>query len=153
MLVLDGPNAGYRTDPMAWTTSETRATFTAINETRVANHQSRVYIYTDKIFRTDNIIISAYSRFYGAVQDWMTNLNKIMSGIRASVEWTFGKRAYLFKATSFQMNQRLLVNKPTIDYVLTALFSNCRACMNWDGPFRSTFGVQPPTIQDYLGQQ
>jgi len=45
MLALDGPNAGYKTDPMAWTTSATRATFTAINATRVANHQSRVCIY------------------------------------------------------------------------------------------------------------
>jgi len=154
MTVIDGPNAGFLTDTMVWATSRLRADMLVIRAQRQAAGLRDVFMYADKIFRTDNIIlIAAYSARWGFVQPWMVNLNEIMSKLRVSVEWWFGKVKYLFKSISFALNLRVQVNNaPVGDFILGAFFTNCRTCLNWDGPFRGTFGVRPPDFDDYMNQ-
>ncbi len=152
MIVLDPPNPGFMTDPMAWPHSTIRADMIAINAEREARNNPPVRLYADKIFRTDIIIVAAYSAAWGFVQPWMEALNRLMSGLRVSVEWSYGKVKYLFKSLSFKMAQRLMGNQPVDDFIIATFFTNCRTCYQWDGPFQRTFGVQPPSIYDYLDQ-
>lgn len=80
------------------------------------------------------------------------NLNLIMSPLRVTIEWSYGKVKYTFKSLSFKMAQKMMLNQPVHDFINATFFANCRTCYQWDGPFRNTFGVAPPTIQDYLSQ-
>ena len=152
MIVLDRPNAGFITDPMAWPTSTIQAEMVLINAQRVLLGQPEFRLYSDKIFRTDLILIAAYSAARGFVTPWMHNLNHIMSPLRVSVEWSYGKVKYLFQSLSLKMAQKMLRGRPVDDFICATLFTNCRTCYQWDGPFRTTFGVPPPSIHDYLGQ-
>ena len=153
MVVIEGPNLGFLTDTMVWATSRIRLALIAINAQRVILGLPHLYLYADKIFRTDNLMIAAYSARWGFVQPWMDHLNRLMSKLRSSVEWSFGKIKYLFKAINFQMAQRVqVIGAPQVDFILAAFFSNCRTCLQWDGAFRTTFAVVPPSLDDYLGQ-
>ena len=152
LVVLDPPNAGFMTDPMAWPTSQIRQDMITINAQRLALGQPNVYLYADKIFRTDQIVIAAFSAQWGLVQPWMHNYNRIMSGLRVSVEWSYGKVKYLFRSLTFKMAQKMMGNYPVDDFILATFFTNCRACYQWDGPFYATFNVVPPSIYDYLDQ-
>jgi hypothetical protein len=154
MIVLDPPTAGYMTDPMAWTNSQINVDINAINITRVRGGLERVHLYGDKIFRTDMNLIAAYSAFNGVVQDWMTNLNFIMSKLRVSIEWCYGKIKYLFKSITLKTCQRLMKNQPVEDMILSSFFTNCRTCYQYDGPYSTTFtNCVPPTIHDYIQNQ
>lgn len=126
MIVLDPPNAGYMTDPMAWPNSTIRADMIAINEERMARNEEPVRLYADKIFRTDMIIVAAYSAAFGFVQPWMHALNRIMAPLRVSVEWSYGKVKYLYKSLSFKLAQKLMRNQPVEDFILATFFTNCR---------------------------
>jgi hypothetical protein len=53
MIVIEGPNLGCITDTMVWLTSSMRATMVLINAEREALGQRHLYLYADKIFRTD----------------------------------------------------------------------------------------------------
>ena len=152
MVVLDEPNAGFMTDPMAWQNSRIRADMVTINDHRQQVHSPHVFLYGDKIFQSDGIVIAAYSARWGFVQPWMVNLNRIMSRLRISVEWSFGKVKYLFKSISFKMAQKLMKNQPVNDFIIATFFANCRTCYQWDGPFKNTFDVRPPSIEEYLSQ-
>ena len=152
MIVIEGPNCGYLTDPMVWNTSSMREQMVAINATRHALGLRHLYFYADKIFRSDLVVIAAYSPRWGVLQPWMINYNNIMTKLRVSVEWAFGKVKYLFKKDSLQLANKLMATEPTGDFVLAAFFSNCRTCLQWDGPFRTTFGVVPPSLEDFLSQ-
>jgi hypothetical protein len=153
MIVIEGPNLGYMTDTMVWLTSSMRATMALINAEREALGQQHLYLYTDKIFRTDQIAIPAYSVRWGFVQPWMHHLNDIMKKLRVSVEWAFGKVKYLFKSTYLQLASKVMTTEPAGDFILAAFFSNYRTCFQWGGQFRKVFGVVPPSnIDDYLEQ-
>lgn len=154
LMVLDEPNAGFMTDPMAWGTSNLRTEMIRINLQRTMLGLLDVHLYGDRIFRTDAVITAAYSARWGVVQQWMLNSNLIMSSLRVSVEWTYGKVKYLFKSLSLKMAQKLMSAQPVDDFILATFFMNCRTCLMWDGPFRSrsTFGVVPPSLDDYLNQ-
>lgn len=152
MMGLNEPNPGFMTDPMQWPNSSLNADMTAINATRVQQGLHRFHLYGDKIFQPDHNLYAAYSRRWGVVQNWMRQYNRIMSPLRVSVEWSYGKVKYLFKKLSLKMAQKMMLNSPVDDFILATFFSNCRTCYNWDGPFRKTFGVPPPSIDDYIGQ-
>lgn len=152
MMILENPNPGYMTDPMAWPNSQLNAHMTQINARRVAQNLGRFRLCGDKIFQPDQNLFAMYSRRWGPVSPWMTNLNRIISPLRVSIEWCYGKVKYLFKKLSLKMAQKMMLNNPVEDFILASFFTNCRTCYNWDGPFRKTFRIPPPTIDDYLNQ-
>lgn len=147
-------------DPMAWPTSTTQAEMLLINAQRVLLGQPEFRLYSDKIFRTDQILIAAYSAARGFVTPWMHNLNHIMSPLRVSVEWSYGKVKYLFQSLSLKMAQKMLRGRPVDDFICATFFTNCRTCYyqcvtNGMGLFvQARFGVFHPRLQIhvYLGQ-
>ena len=152
MIILENPNPGYMTDPMVWPNSRINADMTTINATRAANNLEPFRLCGDKIFQSDQNLFAMYSRRWGPVTPWMTNINHIMSPLRVSIEWCYGKVKYLFKKLSVKMAQKMMLNNPVEDFILATFFTNCRTCYNWDGPFRKTFTIPPPNIDDYLNQ-
>ena len=152
MIVLDEPNAGYMTDPMRWPVSPIRTKMLLINAQRELNGEDPVKLAGDKIFRGDAVLFAMFSELQGALPPWMELINSIISPLRVSIEWSYGKVKYLFKSLSLKMAQRLLAGRPCDDFILATFITNCRSCYQWDGPFKKTFGVEPPSIYDYLDQ-
>jgi hypothetical protein len=125
---------------------------TAINATRVQQNLDQFRLGGDKIFQSDNNLFAMFSRRWGLVFPWMRVINRIISPLRVSVEWSYGKVKYLFKKLSVKMLQKLMSNAHVDDFILATFFTNCRTCYAWNGPCRKTFGVPPPSIEDYLNQ-
>jgi hypothetical protein len=152
MVVLDGPDPGYKTDPMVWRDCFLKIQLTEIMEQRVAAGLPRLKLYTDKIYNTDEILEAAYSRRFGALQPYMRVSNRIMSGIRIGIEWTFGLITTTFKFLTLKSAQKIQQNQVPKFYYVAALFSNARVCLYGSPQHMSAFQCQPPTIEEYFSQ-
>jgi nuclease HARBI1 len=93
MVVVEGAFAGYQNDMMVWRESLMRLKLVEIMQERLAVGLPRLKVYADKIYNHSVIITAAYSLRTnpGGLQQWQNNLNRIMSDIRVSIEWSFGK--------------------------------------------------------------
>lgn len=75
--------------------------------------------------------------------------NRLMSGVRVSVEWSFGKIAQLFAFLDFKKNQKILLQPIGKYYIVGALFANCHTCL-YGSLTSQFFNVQPPELEVYL---
>ena len=75
--------------------------------------------------------------------------NRLMSGVRVSVEWSFGKIAQLFAFLDFKKNQKILLQPVGKYYIVRALFANCHTCL-YGSLTSQFFNVQPPELEVYL---
>lgn len=91
------------------------------------------------------------SPFKGAI---LTNdeqeFNRQMSSVRQSVEWGFGKIIQYFAFVDFKKNQKVLLQPVGKQYIVSAILTNLHTCLN-GSPTGNTFGVNPPSVQEYLG--
>lgn len=150
MIVVNGPESGHYTDVMVWRDCEVRDTLNTIMAEREAAGQQRLKLYADKLYRTNSLIISAYSLRDGALLPWMTNSNAIMSAIRVGVEWAFGKIIVRAAYSDFSKGQRLQESAVAKYYYVAVLLCNIHTCMN-GSVHTKHFNCVPPTVEDYLG--
>lgn len=151
MLVVDGPEPGFKTDTMVWRDCMVRHELEAIMQARVARGLNRLFLYADKIYSTGELIKAAFSRRQGNLQDWMVRENRIMSGVRIGVEWTFGLVIGQSKYISFAKGQQLQkVSVPKFYYV-AVLLSNAHTCM-YGTLHTKYFDCEPPTVDEYFAQ-
>lgn len=61
----------------------------------------RQRLHADKIYNTSDLVLAAWSLRHGPVADWQTLENRIMSGIRIGIEWTFGTIIMLYAFCDF----------------------------------------------------
>ena len=152
MTSISGPEPGYFTDIMGWRDSPSRPAFAASNAVRVAAGLPPFKLYTDKGYNNTAELVAAWSRRHGnVVQPWMREQNRIMSGLRSGVEWSFGTIFMLSKYIAFALGQKLNENRTLAKYFYAAtLIANCRTCIYGASPHLSFFDVIPPTIDDYM---
>lgn len=149
--MIEGPFAGYKNDPTMIRDSQIRQDLEINMQQRVAAGQARLKVYGDKIFNNNALVVAAWSRRHGPLQPWMTDSNSIMSPIRVAIEWGFKDIVVQNKYIGFAMGQKLQENRTLGKYYLTAvLLANARVCL-YGGQHLDYFGVQPPTLEDYLG--
>ena len=154
MIVLEGPLPGFNTDTVAWRNSQLRIIIENLMGARVLQGLPRLKLYGDKIYNTCAIITAAWNARYGPVLQWMTNENAIMSKVRIAIEWTFETLKKLRKFMTFFKAQKMQ-ESPTIEkhMVISALMSNCHCCLYGDRHNEvKAFDIDPPTLEDYLGQ-
>lgn len=109
----------------------------------------RYKLYADKIFNSCQLVTAAYSRRQGPLTNWMHTLNRIMSPIRVSIEWSFGKIVTRAKHAEYrQFIQQSPVNRI---YNLSVLLANCNTCL-YGNQSTLWFGLAPPTLHDYMSQ-
>jgi hypothetical protein len=77
-----------------------------------------------------------------------------MSSVRESVEWSFGRLKVLWPTLAYEKKQK--VRQATIgrSFLVGCLLSNCHCCLQPSGNQISMFfGLNPPSIEEYLGIQ
>jgi len=153
MVVIEGPEPGYKTDTMVWASCLIRHQLEAIMQSRLADNppRCRLKLYADKIYNTSPLVTAAWSLRHGPIAQWMTDENWVMSKIRVAIEWTFGSILMLFKFVDFAKGQKLFESPLEKQYVVTVLLANCHNCLYGD-THAEYFKCDPPTLADYLSQ-
>ena len=108
-------------------------------------------VYGDPAYGIKRSIISPFQSsnpLTPAEQDF----NTAMSGVRVSVEWTFGKIIQLFAFLDFKKNIKVLLQPVGKYYVVGALLTNCYTCL-YGSQTSSSFNVPPPSLETYLSNQ
>ena len=77
------------------------------------------------------------------------NFNVVMSSLRVSVEWDFGRVQSLFAFTAFKKNLKVLLSPVGKYYRRAVLLTNCHACLRQNQVSRK-FRIKPPHLEDYL---
>lgn len=151
MVVLEGPEPGHYTDIMVWRDCQLRQQLELIMLEREAQGLARLKLYADKVYNNSTLVTAAWSLRHGVVQAWMTAQNAMMSKIRVSIEWAFGRIIGTNKYAAFSRTL-MIQNSPLAQYYTVAvLLTNCRTCLCGDID-TLYFGVEPPTLEEYLAQ-
>ena len=153
MVVMEGPFPGYDTDTMVWRDCLIRHDIEAIMQSREAElpPRPRLKLYADKIYNTCPVVTPAYSLRHGALALWMVAENRLASGIRVAIEWTFGTIVMLNKFVDFCKGQKLLESPLEKHYVAAVLLANCHVCLYGDTHIEY-FDINAPSLDDYLSQ-
>ena len=69
--------------------------------------------------------------------------------VRVSVEWGFNKLISIFAFLDYKKNQKLYLQPVGKYYKVAALLINCHTCL-YGSETTSYFGLQPPSLQEYL---
>jgi len=153
MIVLEGPISGFNTDPMIWRDGQLRVLLEAEMNIRQAQGLPRYKLYADKIFNTCALITATWNLRHGHLAQWMIMENSVMSTIRIAIEWGFGLLKSLYKFMTFYKGQKLQESPIEKHFVISTLLCNCHTCLYGDRHNeQSSFDIDPPTLEDYLGQ-
>jgi hypothetical protein len=74
--------------------------------------------------------------------------NSIMSSLRVSVEWSFGKTVRYFGFCDFSKNQKVFLQSVSKMYVVSTFLTNCHTCVR-GSQVSSFFCCDPPTLEQY----
>lgn len=75
--------------------------------------------------------------------------NKIMSGIRESVEWGFNKIIQIFAFLDYKKNLKIGLQPVDSYYTVGALLANCHTCL-YNSQTSMYFDCSPPKLEEYL---
>jgi nuclease HARBI1 len=153
MVVVEGAFAGYQNDMMVWRESLMRLKLVEIMQERLAVGLPRLKVYADKIYNHSVIITAAYSLRTnpGGLQQWQNNLNRIMSDIRVSIEWSFGKIVTRSKFLAFGSPMKIQQSPVSQYYHIAILLANAHTCI-YGCQQSQYFRVIPPTLEEYFAQ-
>ena len=131
-------------------------------------HDSAMYFFSgidaliSKVYDTngDQMTVFAYSAyttrtylltpFKGAnITALQTEFNANMSGIRACVEWGFGKICGNFAFLNFHKNLKVYLQAVGKLYIVGALLTNAHTCLYGSQTGRY-FMLEPPTLEEYF---
>lgn len=73
-----------------------------------------------------------------------------MASVRIAVEWDFGRIAMLFGFLRYAPNQRSMQSNVGHQFVVATLMKNIHVCVNRGNQISDYFGVQPPTLDEYM---
>ena len=73
-----------------------------------------------------------------------------MSGVRQSVEWTFGRMKILWSFIDFKKNHKLLLSPIGQVINVAMLLTNCHTCYNGGNQISYFFSMTPPSLREYL---
>ena len=77
--------------------------------------------------------------------------NRRMSAVRLCAEWGFGKLIQQFSFLDYKKNLKLYLQPVGKYYIVGAILINCHTCL-YGSQTSTYFGLQPPTVDDYLRQ-
>lgn len=110
----------------------------------------RYLIYGDQGYSLRELLITPFSQHQIAGHPERQHFNNVMSSLRVSVEWGFGKILQEFSFLDLKKNQKLLLQELSTMYHVAVLLLNCHTCLY--GSQQSTyFNIVPPHLEQYLG--
>ncbi|CAB1108384.1 unnamed protein product [Ectocarpus sp. CCAP 1310/34] len=80
----------------------------------------------------------------------MRNFNKSMSQCRVTVEWGFKDMTSKWAFVDMKCQQKFLLSPVATQYKVATLLSNFHSCLNGGNQISQYFGVEPPTLEEYL---
>ena len=80
---------------------------------------------------------------------WMTVYIRIMSPIKAGVEWSYGK--IITRAKHADYSQKLRESPVRKIYTAAVFLANCHTCL-YGSQHTSFFELVPPSLEDYCAQ-
>lgn len=106
-------------------------------------------IYGDQGYSLRELLIRPYSQQQIAGNPDRQIFNNILSNLRVSVEWGFGKIIQEFAFLDFKKNQKLLLQEVGTMYSVATILANCHTCLY--GSQQSVyFNIEPPPLEIYL---
>lgn len=108
----------------------------------------RFLIYGDQGYPVNDLLLCPFGRRANMPQHQI-DFNESMKILRASVEWGFQKVIAEFAFVDFKKNQKLLLQDVEAYYKVAVILTNCHSIF-YGNQTASFFGVEPPTIQEYL---
>lgn len=107
-------------------------------------------LYGDQAYGLRELLLRPYSEHEIQGLPERAHFNNAMRVLRVSVEWGFNKVIQEFAFLDFKKNQKLLLQDIEAMYKVAVILTNCHTCF-YGGETSSYFGVQPPTVEEYLG--
>ena len=107
-------------------------------------------LYGDPAYGVSRNILSPFRGIHLTVPE--QEFNRAMSGVRISVEWTFGKIVQYFAYLDFKKSQKVLLQPVGKYYIVGALLTNCHTCC-YGSQTTTFFNVPPPSLEAYLCNQ
>ncbi len=87
--------------------------------------------------------------FKGRLAPKEKRLNKVMSGLRVSVEWGFAKILQLFPFIDFKKNLKIRKEKVPAFYKVATILTNCHTCI-YGSQVCDYFEHEAPSLEEYL---
>lgn len=104
-------------------------------------------LYGDPAYPLSTFIITPYHGRVISAQQAL--FNKKMSAVRTCVEWAFGKILSLFSFLDYKKNQKLYLQPVGKYFLVASILTNCHTCL-YGSETGMYFGLEPPTLQEYL---
>ena len=144
IITLIGPWAGIAHDARMWAESGVEDVLRAFC---VTDDGVQLALFGDAAFPRS---ICMLGPFEGVVDVWRTAMNRQMSSLRESVEWMFNRVLQLFTYLDFSRNLKVLLSPIAKSYMVGALFTNIRTCMDGGNIVSDYFNCDPPELGEYL---
>lgn len=140
---LAGPYPGHRHDLGLLSESGLLAHM----RTHFRDADGSFVLYGDAGYTVSGNLISSIRGAH--VTDEQNRLNLLMSRLRVAVEWRFGEILRDFAFVDFRKNLKLYLQPVGKLYVVCALLSNCKCCLQGNST-SDLFRTEPPTLNEYL---
>ncbi|CAB1099103.1 unnamed protein product [Ectocarpus sp. CCAP 1310/34] len=100
--------------------------------------------------QTDHIQCPFSVSVNGPLTPAMRNFNKSMSRCRVTVEWGFKEMTSKWAFIDMKCQHKFLLSPVATQYKVATLLSNFHSCLNGGNQISQYFGVEPPTLEEYL---
>ena len=140
---LYGPVAGRHHDMIMVRESNING---RVRDVQIGNDQQYV-MYADKGYVNMTHLVAAYHGVH--LTPPQIQINGILSLVRVSVEWCFGKITESQKYIDFPRSQQMQLQPVAKYYRLSALLMNANNCL-YGSQTSLFFGLQTPTLGEYF---
>ncbi|ETV69519.1 hypothetical protein H257_14881 [Aphanomyces astaci] len=138
-----GPLEGSRHDVTVLRISQLQEYFEANS-----NIFNGYYIYGDPAYPISKWIVSSYKG--NNLDEQRQRFNTAMSRVRQGVEWNFGRMKNLWGFTTYKMQQKIMLSNVGAVVLVAMFMTNCNCCYHGGNQISSYFGMDPPTLKEYL---
>ncbi|GAV09608.1 hypothetical protein RvY_19113 [Ramazzottius varieornatus] len=106
----------------------------------------KFYIYGDHGYTSTRELIAPFRSVTNQAE---ADLNYVMSKLRVSVEWMFGKCCVLWAFLDFPRNQKVLLQPVGLYFRVAVLLTNAHTCL-YESQTGQYFGLSAPTLEEYF---
>lgn len=108
-------------------------------------------IYGDPAYREDQCVIKPFRTGPQMTRE-EKKVNEALAAKRIVVEWEFGHVAKLFSFVRHKPEQKTLLNRCGLFYLVATLMKNVHICVNGGNQTSTYFGLEPPTLEEYINE-
>lgn len=110
-------------------------------------------IYGDLAYRQGEVTCCPFGDAVGSMSVENKTVNKSMSKVRVSVEWSYGQICSYWSALDFKRQARTGTTPVAQMYRMGVLFTNCITCSRGGNSISDYFNLQPPSLTTYLDSE